>query len=526
MKELKKISIFIFIAVFAGACSDEFLELEPQGLRFEENFYSNPTEVYEGLNAAYDLLGQKYTGEYTYHSTYMMKNIASDDANAGGGNALDMLDWQDIDEFIPDPSNVALLGVWWRSYFGIYRANQIITRVDPSNSDLYVVPSDSSLLRRYVAEAHFLRAYFYYELVTFFGGVPLLDEVLDVSEDYPPRATEEATWAFIESDLRYASQFLPFKSELKGFEKQHGTRGAAQALLGKIYVFQEKYDDAVQVFEDVITSAEYQLDSSYAHIFTPDGEFGVESVFEISHSSSSPADWLANRSRGYEGNVDCQMMGVRELSGSSTHEPGWGFNKAELSLVNAFIDAGDTLRRKVSIYNIDSLNAEQGGNLSWNSDYKYTGWYCNKYAPKEINIGDGIGATELDYNVNERVIRYADVLLLAAEAYMLKPAPDEGKAHDYINMVRDRAGLEDLDPGLSGEALFEAYVEERRLELAMEGHRYHDLIRWGMAGDVLVNQPQAESNNKGSFIEGQHEVFPIPNQEIERSGGVLEQNNY
>ena len=118
MKRIKKLSIYAALAIMMGSCTGDFLELEPQGLRFEENFYSNPSEVYEGLVAAYDLVGQKYTASYTYHSSYMIRNIASDDANTGGGNFLDMLDWQEIDEFIPDPTAGTLLAHWWRSYFG------------------------------------------------------------------------------------------------------------------------------------------------------------------------------------------------------------------------------------------------------------------------------------------------------------------------------------------------------------------------------------------------------------------------
>lgn len=525
--KLKNLTIF-FIALAFVSCSEDFLELEPQGLRFEENFYSNKDEIHEGLMAAYDFTAQKFTNAYTYHSSYMMRNIASDDANAGGGNALDMLEWQRIDEFSATPSSDALMAHWWRSYFGIYRCNQIITRVDPENESLYDTPEDKEAIKEYIAEAYFLRAYFHYELVTFFGGVPLVDQVIDVSEDYPKRASKEETWAFIESDLKKAIPDLPLKSQQGSDELHRASKGAAQSLLGKAYLFQEKYDEAAETFEKVIASGEYELDSSYAHNFTTDGQFGVESVFEISHSNTSPADWVANRTRGFEGNVDCQLMGVRELSGSSVYRPGWGFNKAEPNLVNLFLSEGDTVRLNGSVYSTDSIKAreqrENGTNVTWNEDYKYTGWYCEKYAPKESNKGDGIGASELDYNVNERVIRYADVLLMAAEAHMFKSTPDEAKTHEYINMIRDRVDLPDIDPNLTGDDLFDALVKERRLELAMEGHRYFDLIRWDMAADVLVDQPEAPSNHHGSFIEGENEVFPIPLEEIKRSGNVLEQN--
>jgi starch-binding outer membrane protein, SusD/RagB family len=521
-----KIIYLSIIASFLTACSKDFLELKPQGMLFEENFYSNKEEIYEGLIAAYDLTAQKYTAAYTYHSSYMMRNIASDDANCGGGNALDMLVWQEIDEFNAKPGNESLLAHWYRSYFGIYRCNQIITRVNPSDITLHQVPSDSIILKRYVAEAKFLRAYYNYELVTFFGGIPIVSTLLTVADPYPARASLQDSWSFIEKDLIDAIPNLPLKSQQGSHEYQRASRGAAQSMLGKVYLFQKKYDEAALVLEDVIQSRIYDFDpAGYARNFTPDGDFNVESIYELSHSSSSAADWTANNSRSFEGNVDCQLMGVRELSGSSVYNPGWGFNKAELSLVNLFIQENDWIRMNASIYSTDSVRASEAVSVTWNSDYKYTGWYCNKFAPKKANQGDGIGASELDYNANEKIIRYPDVLLMAAEAHMFKSSPEEAKTREYINLVRGRVSLPEISASLSGSDLFNALVKERRLELAMEGQRYFDLVRWGLAPSILVNQPVAPSNTKGSFIEGKHEVFPIPFQEIERSGGVLQQND-
>ncbi|MFZ5940966.1 MAG: RagB/SusD family nutrient uptake outer membrane protein [Bacteroidota bacterium] len=516
--------IFIATLTVLSACSKDFLELDPQGMQFEDNFYANKTEIYEGLLAAYDLTTQKFTGAYTYHSSYMMRNIASDDANCGGGNALDMIDWQAMDEFSATSTNTALMAHWWRSYFGIYRCNQIIVRVDPHDFSLYEVPTDSIIIKKYIAEAKFLRAYFNYELVTFFGGVPIVKEFVTAADPYPTKSTAEEVWAFIEQDLEEAIPDLPRKSEQGPAELAHASKGAAQALLGKAYLFQKKYDEAAIVLEDLIGTGDYMLDpEGYAHIFSAAGEFGPESIYELSYTNTGPADWTANNTRAYDGNVDVQMMGVRELSGASEYNPGWGFNKAEPSLVNAFLDEGDMIRMNVSIYSTDTLKAHEPA-VTWNSDYKYTGWYCNKYAPKKDRETDGVGAKELDYNVNEIVFRYADVLLMAAEAHMFKSTPNEGLTHGYINEIRNRVGLGDIDAGLSGNDLFLALVKERRLELAMEGQRYLDLIRWGLAPTVLVDQPQAESNNYGSFVDGVNEYFPIPHQEIDRSNGALEQN--
>jgi len=522
----KKIIYFAILTVLTAltSCSKDWLDLEPQAKQFESTYYADLTQIYEGLLAAYDFTTQQFSQDYTYYSSYMMRNIASDDANCGGGNALDMVYWQDMDEFNTAAPNTSLLAHWMRSYYGIYRCNLIITRVDPSDITLRKVPSDSIIVKKYIAEAKFLRAYYYYELVTFFGEVPIVETFVTSADPYPAKASVEDVWAFIIKDLNDAIPDLPLKSQQGPAELAHASKGAAQTLLGKAYLFTEDYDNAALVFEEVLDTDEYGFDeTSYAHLFTPDAEFGRESIYELSYSSSAPSDWSANHTRSISGNVDAQMMGVRELSGSSVYNAGWGFNKAEMSLVNAFLDEGDMVRMNASIYCTDSLKAADAS-ITWVSDYKYTGWYCNKYAPKKVSETDGVGAKELDYNVNQYIFRYADLKLMAAEAHLFKSSPDENTARNYINDVRNRVGLTPVPGSVTGSDLFDALVKERHLELAMEGQRYLDLIRWGLAPSVLVNQPQAESNIYGSFQEGKHEYFPIPQQEIDRSSGGLTQN--
>ena len=503
---------FTFIGLLSLSCSKDFLEVDPKGLSLEDNYYTSEENVYKGLNAAYDLLVRDYAADndqaegHGYASSYMMRNIASDDANAGGGFSGDITDWQEMDEFRVMPRNGSLLSHWQRCYYGIFRCNQIINRT-------YEEPTE--LIQRYVAEAKFLRAYYHWELVTFFGEVPIVDWIITTADPYPENSKVSEVYAFIESDLLDAIEVLPLKSQQNPSDYHRASKGSAQALLSKVYMFQEKYPEASDLLENLFASNEYSLDSSYAHIFTIDGEFGSESVFEINYTRKYGVDWEANRSRAIEGNVNSQLMGVRSLSGNPYYHAGWGFNKVELSLITAFDNEHDTIRKYSSAYGDEFFNAN---GITYVDAYKNTGWWCKKMAPDEESYSDGVGAAELDYEHNEIVMRLADFYLLYAEAQF--KLGNESTTHQYINLIRDRVNLPAISSSLTGQSLFDALVKERRLELALEGHRYFDLIRWGLASQVLQNQ-------WGGSYQAKHATFPIPQQEIDRSGGVLKQNpNY
>ena len=503
------IKLFILPALLL-ACSEDFLDTKPFGLQNEDTYYQTEEEIYKGLNAAYDFLVRDYATANDqsqgigYSSSFMMRCIASDNGNAGGGNPQDIEDWQQMDEFRVVASNGSLLQHWQRSYFGIYRCNLLLDREYPELTDN---------VKRYLAEARFLRAYYYWELVTFFGGVPIIDYRITTADPIPPASTKAEVWAFIEKDLLDAMDDLQLKSEQASNAKQHASKGAAQSLLAKVYMFQEKYSDAIDVLDDLFESTQYELDTNYANVFSIAYEFGMESIFEINYTSKFPSDWDPNRSRNIEGNVNSQLMGVRGLGANSFYYPGWGFNKVELDLINAFDSENDSIRKYNTAYG-DELFTANG--IAYTDNYKHTGWWCKKMAPDRESYGDGSGAPELDYGHNEVVMRLADMYLLYAEAQYREGNP--GTAVEYVNYVRERVNLPDLATSLSGQPLFDAIVKERRLELAMEGHRYFDLIRWGIAGDVLQYQWG------GSFNPSVNNVFPIPQQEISRSGGALKQN--
>ena len=357
-------------------------------------------------------------------------------------------------------------------------------------------------------EIYFLRAYYYFELVKFFGGVPVFtDKRLSVSDSKTlTRATKQQVYDVIVSDLNKAIAVLPNTNIQKG----RVTKYAAQALLGKAYLYQDKFTEAAAMLENVVNGP-FSLVPNFASIFLASGENGPESVFEIQYSNLSPFyDW-ANPGRG-QGNLAVQVCGIRNLTGTSPYGQGWSTNLPTQNLANAYA-AGDT-RKEVTVLDIEAYkNANPQFNITYQvAPYKNTGLYNQKYLPRK---GETSGQVELNYLNNNRTIRYADVLLMAAEANNRAATPNDAKAQTYLNRVRQRAfNNTATNITLTGTALRQAIWDERRLELAMEGDRFFDLVRTGQAATKITG-----------FVAGKNEVFPIPQQEIDASG--LTQNpNY
>uniref|UniRef100_A0A2B4RXX3 beta-glucosidase n=1 Tax=Stylophora pistillata TaxID=50429 RepID=A0A2B4RXX3_STYPI len=382
----------------------------------------------------------------------LIGDIASDNSLSGGESATDILGLQEIDDYRHAPRNAVLLDLWKRCY-----------------EEKRLMADDSGTLKR---------------------------------------ATKEAVYAQIEADLKNAIKDLPVSVSEKG----RVTKSAAQALLGKIYLYQNKFDLAATTLENVI--GVYNLTTAYNTIFTSAGENNQESVFEIQHSNASNWwDWGCMVCS--EGNIGVVHNGPRGYSGPE-YASGWSFNVPTKKLYNAY-EAGDT-RRKATILDIEAFKAEQatkGKKVAYFKGYKHTGYYNHKYITR---AGASGAQLELNYQTNYRAIRYADVLLMAAEAHNRKSSPDDTKAKEYLNQVRRRAfGVSNnsKDINHTGTDLTKAIWKERQLELAMEGHRFFDLVRTG----------QASKSIKG-FKKGKHEVFPIPLEEIEISEEVLKDTDF
>ena len=430
-------------------------------------------------------------------------DIASDNSVSGGESASDTKSLQDIDDFTTYPINAFVTDLWQSAYEGINRVNYMVQykNANPVGNAINFAGKDALY-----GEVSFLRAYYYFTLVKMFGDVPLFTERRLTYTDSKSlkRAPKADVYKQIEADLASAIAVLPTAQ----IDKGRITKYAAQALLGKVYLYQNKYDAAAATLDNVINSNAFTLVTNFSSIFLPSGENGPESVFEIQYSNASATyDW-AHTTRG-QGNLSVQQCGVRNLNGSGAmpYSNGWSFNLPTKDLLNAY-SAGDQ-RKDATCFDIAAYAlANPSYQITYQvAPYRNTGLYNQKYQPRK---GESSGQIELNYSNNFRTIRFADVLLMAAEAYNKAASPNDAKAQTYLNRVRRRAFGDLLhDITSSGVSLYDAVLTERRMELAMEGERYFDLIRTGKAASTLGIL---------GFKAGKHELFPIPQTEIDVSG--------
>lgn len=428
-------------------------------------------------------------------------DIISDNSVTGGESASDVLSLQQINNFTHTPVNSTTADLWQSCYEGINRVNYMHQYKDKNPAGQTITfPGKDALY----GEVYFLRGYYYFTLVKMFGGVPLfVDRRLNFLDlGTITRATQADVYKQIETDLTNAIAALPVVQPEKG----RVTKSAAQALLGKVYLYQNKYAPAAAMLDNVINSNIYSLVPDFNSIFLPSGENGPESVFEIQYSNGSATyDW-GHVTRG-QGNYSVQQCGIRGLNGTAAmpYNPGWSTNLPTQNLAAAY-DAGDK-RKAVTVLDIEAYKtANPAFSITYQvAPYQNTGLYNQKYLPRK---GETSGQVELNYSNNFRTIRYADVLLMAAEAY--NKSGNDSKAQTYLNLVRRRAFGDLLhDITSTGTALYDAILAERRLELAMEGERFFDLVRTGKAPAVL---------GPLGFVAGKHELFPIPQGEVDLAG--------
>jgi hypothetical protein len=448
-----------------------------------EDFFNSEEDYQSALIAAYDPLQSTYL-------SVMMGEIASDNTLAGGESAVDVPGIQEIDDMIHTPINQQLRDIWGWMYGGVNRANFIMEFKDKTD-----FPNKNEVL----AQAQFLRAYYYFELVKWFGDVPLaVDKRIQFGDQFSiDRTPKSEVYAQMEQDLIFAVANLPYVQPETG----RVTKGAAQALLGKVYLFQDKFSDAASVLENLINNGPYDLLTDYSTMFENDNENNIESVFEIQYTDLEGAGFGCLQCS--EGNVAVGFNGIRGYSGP-LFESGFSFNVPTQEVVDEF-ELGD-IRLETAILDIDAWAASTGATFS--TGFEHTGYFNRKYISRkgDLNTGDA----NLTNPNNYRAIRFADVLLMASEAFN-RGGIDDNKAKLYLNRVRVRAMLPEVSD--TGAALTTAIYHERRVELVGEGHRFFDLVRTGRAAQEI-----------DGFQAGKNEVFPIPSIEIQLAGNRWEQN--
>lgn len=490
-KMMKKISL-LFVLLVSFGCSDDFVEVAPPFTISSETFFQTEEDFENALVGAYDILQSTYIN-------VILGEIASDNTRAGGESPTDVIGWQQVDRMIHTQINQDIRTLWNFNFAGVQRASFIIQ--NESEADF-----DGS--ERLIAEAKFLRAYFNFELVKWFGDLPIKPEgQFELGEELTiPRLPKAQVYEYIINDLLYAVENLETTSPAVGRTNQL----VAKALLGKVYLFTEQFPEAADMLTDVVNSGAYHLygtqgNEDFANLFEFIGENSGESVFEVQYTGVQGAGFGCLQCS--EGNVAVGFSGIRGYQGP-VFESGFGFNLPTQEAYDAF--SLNDVRRDLTILDIEAWASETGAVFTiGNQDdvTGHTGFYNRKYLPRINNNQPDVNLTHPN---NYRAIRFADVLLMAAEALNRAGLNDEA-AKGYVNQIRERAGLNPTEA--SGAQLLEVIYNERRLELFGEGHRFFDLVRTGRAVQFI-----------DGFSPNKNEVFPIPLEEIQFSQGNWEQN--
>ncbi|GAB1404172.1 RagB/SusD family nutrient uptake outer membrane protein [Lentimicrobium sp.] len=489
MKKTLKTLVFVLIIFTFSGC-EKFLDTNPQGYLNQENYPVSAQDALLSVNAAYAPM--RFT---SFHSgTFPILDIMSDDARKGSNPNDAASTIGPYDNFTFTTTGAELSSWWTTLYQAIKMANVVIVKVPD-------IDMDATLKNRYLGEAHFLRALYYFDMVRAWGGVPLVTELNPPLK--MPRASSEAVYDLIESDLMFAIEHLPEKTAYPTDQLGRASRGAALALMAKVALFQHDYINAEKYALDVINSNVYALEPVFTDANGVAGEHGVESVFEIG----------AVGQEAPPGNQYGNVQGVR-----GTPNRGWGFNRPTPNL-RAMFESGDP-RLKGTIIDLGDVidgitiigdgptpdvTTDDQGNIIEVECYNRKVWTPGNDVPSQ-------------FGHNRRIIRYADVLLMAAEALNENNKP--GEALVYLNQIRSRArqGDNTILPDIvttDKDELRNLILLERRRELAMEGHRFWDLVRTGRAAQVL---------GPLGFVAGKHELLPVPQNEIDLSQGALTQN--
>ncbi|SHL23102.1 Starch-binding associating with outer membrane [Chryseobacterium contaminans] len=468
---MKKIFLSIALLSLASSCND-YLDIKQEGYKEAASFFKTQDDAIQATSAIYSFLRSWENSAFPYQFVF---GVPADDV-VKGSNPGDASFINEYDNFTFTVSNEGIRGYWIGQWQGLNSCNQVITNVPK-------IDMDSALRTRLVAEAKMLRAYLYFNLVRIYGGVPIFD---GLQSNYKvPRNSVEEVYNFIISDLTSAAEILP--QSYPASDLGRVTKGAALGLLSKVYLYKKDWQKAYDTSNQVMAMG-YDLDPDFNHVFRPSGEFGKESVFEVNCDCIPPL----------KGSQYAEVQGVRD-------QFGWGFFTPSSALENAF-EPGD-IRKELTILRNGETTPE--GDLIAMGDAQSVTTYNQKvYVPKALNKSAcGYGSIQ-----NIRILRFAEILLINAEA--ANELGNTATATTNLNRVRNRAKLAGTTASTQA-ALRTAIWHERRVELAMEGDRFVDLVRTGQAATVLAPY---------GFKAGKNELFPIPFDAITESAGAFTQN--
>lgn len=484
-KQLTKISLILGLGslVLISSCRKSFLD-EPVRNQTPEDFFSNPDAPAQLVTAVYS---QLYEWQQHSFSWIGITSIADDDADKGSDPGDSGTDKDQLDKFTFTSSSLSFTEIWESNFKGIARANQALYYLPQFNN------ISAGIKNRYIAEVKFLRAYYYWNLVRSFGGVPKVTKAIVTQEDIANanvRASAEEIYNFIRQDLTEAMAVLP--ASYGTDDQGRATSGACIGLLAKVALYQKDWASAKNYSEQLITSGRYALTSDFAGMFKEAGEFNSESIWEVNCKGTDP-------NKGISGYFVVQAP--RGAGGL-----GWGFNTPSQRLVDAF-EPGD-IRKAATIITSGQVLWD-GFQTNAAAPNKYYNYKC--YVSKTMETFNG---NDNETNKNLRVLRLGEMYLIHAEA--ANELGDTAAARKSLNEIRKRAGLA-ASNALAISDIRDAVYKERRVEMAMEHDRLFDLRRTGRAGAVLraAGIP---------FVDNRHELYPIPQRQIDLSGGKLTQN--
>lgn len=488
------------IALCSATSCSKFLDKEMLGAQTLEAFFQTENDAVASVTAAYsDLKDTRF-----HRSLWSIGDVLSDNCTQSGSDG-DVNTFKRMESFDYHADFGRLSDNWRVGYRGINKACQAIdgiTAMDPSLFKKY----DKNQL---IGEAKFLRAYFHFILLRNFGAIPVIRSTPKIDDKNKKREAVEEVYAFIEEDLKDATQKLKKKSELGSSNSGRATLGSAWALLSKVYLYEKKYTDARDAAKKIIDmgETEYRLQDNFSYNFDLGHEHGVESIFEIDFykSPTETSNYLTN------GNYSCYAQMPRPFAG-------YGGNQALPSFVSKF-DPSDKRLKATFLTVADMQSIESPADLA-TLQYNRTGYYNRK---QYLLPANRVGTTYFTIPLNIPIIRLAEVYLIYAEACV--KTSDNINARLYLNKVRIRAGLtENLTD--NGDALYEKILLERRFELAMESDRFYDLIRTGKAAQAFTDPQFLANPTKANAVwkPGKSELLPIPQTEIDNSNGNIVQN--
>lgn len=484
-RHMKVAGMLTMLAFLAPSCKD-FLEEDPKDRIATSNYYSSAQDAVSAVNAIYAHLNSQSGDTFggVYHSNFWITiGLASDEMLNNQPGAVGA---EQLSNFTHTPDNDIIFDVWKQHYKAITLANIAIDRI-PS------IDMDETLRTRLVNEAKFLRGLLYFNLVRMFGEIPLL--LHEIEPLTPEAAAVDEIYTQIIQDLTDAENLPAEQAEGRG----RATAGAAKALLAKVYLTLKQYDNSAQKSLEVIESGLYDLWDNFADLYKIENRGKQEAIFSVGFGDAGGSIIFWEVAQFHVRLLPAELT----TAGVTSNTHGWQVPTTDLAMA---YDAADE-RGAVTVFN--EFNETVGG-TPYNVDFDR--YYFRKYWDVTVPGEFSTQQSAQDF----RVIRYADVLLMYAEA--LNELGNSDDAHEYLNMVRTRAGLTELS-GLTQEGLRDAVLNERRLEFAAEGQRWFDLVRTGKL-ETLV--PLAKP---GVIPQARHYLFPIPQRERDVNPN-LPQNDY